>query len=300
MDDAYDVAIVGAGPAGLSAALVLGRCRERVIVLDDGKPRNAHACRSHGFYSRDGASPALLRSEAIAQLAPYGVRVKSAHVSSVDRIEGGFELASGRERWRARKLLLATGLRESETGIPGITDRIGDGVYCCPYCDGWEVRDLALGGLAMGEGAAEYALGLRTWSERVTLFTNGRAALSDEDRAKLTRNRVTWIEKTVERVVASEPGRVRGVQLAGGGFVEVDALFIHAGQYQHSELARSLGCEVVEDVKMRTGRHRSTCVSGLYVAGDAAAQVNSIAMAAADGYEAALAIHAELRRERTG
>lgn len=297
--DDYDVIIVGAGPAGLSAGLVLGRCRERVLVLDDGLPRNRRSHAAHGFYTRDGAAPELLRCEALAQLEPYDVRVETACVTKVCRTDAGFVVAGDERTWRGRKLLLATGLREDDAQIQGLTEHLGRGVYCCPYCDGWELRDLALGGLITGEGAAEYGLALQTWSERVTLFTHGPAQLSKEERATLERNRVSIVEKRIERVVAADSGRLRGVELGDGELVRVDALFLHAGQYHRSKLAQSLGCEEEDETTLRSQTRQQTNVPGLFVAGDAAAHVSSIVVAAADGYKAALAIHSELRRERT-
>jgi thioredoxin reductase len=294
----YDVMIVGAGPAGLSAALVLGRCRERVLVLDDGLPRNGGSRSSHGFFTRDGAPPEFLRQEALRQLAPYDVRIEHVHVSAVRTVAGGFELSCDHQKRRGRKLLIATGMRESDAQISGVSDHIGAGVFCCPYCDGWEVRDRSLGALATDSGAAEYALGLLTWSAQVTLFTNGIASLSAEDRARLARYSVRLIEQRIDRVLGGDGARLRGVQLADETVIEVDALFLHAGQYQHSVLAQSVGCVLKADT-IETKGHQLTNVPGLYVAGDAAAHVNSIAIAVADGYKAALAMHAELRRERT-
>jgi thioredoxin reductase len=295
---AYDVVIVGAGPAGLSAALVLGRCRERVLVLDNGEPRNHRSRHAHGFFTREGAAPALLRERGIEQLAPYGVRVETAHVRSVCAVDRGFELYAGDRRWFARKLLLATGLREDDPNIPGVIDHVGCGVYCCPYCDGWEQRDLPLGGLVTGSGGADFALALLAWSERVTLFTHGVGALDDQERARLNAHGVKLVERPIARVLGGETTRLRGVQLKDGVLVEVDALFLHAGQHQHSSLAQSLGCETVKSESIKTHARQRTNVPGLYVAGDAAAHLSSIALAVADGYEAAVAIHSELHRER--
>jgi thioredoxin reductase len=297
--DAYDVIIVGAGPAGLSAALVLGRCRERVLVLDDGQPRNKRSRSVHGFYTRDGTPPETLRAEALQQLQPYDVQVESVHVAEVRRCDDRFEVASDHHRWIGRKLLLATGLYEIDSQIPGVADNIGAGVFCCPYCDGWEVRDLSLGGLVTGAGAAEFGLALLSWSARVTLFTNGEAPLKEDERARLARNRVKVVENPIVRVLEGHAGRLKGLQLDDGSRVEVDALFLHAGQHQHSTLAHALGCEAADEATIKTRGHQHTNVPGVYVAGDAAAHVNSIAIAVADGYKAALAIHTELRRERT-
>jgi thioredoxin reductase len=294
----YDAIIVGAGPAGLSAALVLGRCRERVLVLDDAQPRNKASHASHGFFTRDGTSPESLRRAGLEQLAAYDVSVHECCVTELQRIAEGFIVGDQTRRWSGRKLLLATGMRERDTQIPGIADNLGAGVFCCPYCDGWEVRERALGGLAMGQGAAGYALGLLTWSAHITLFTHGCATLEPAERAQLERNGVAVVETAIERVIAGECGRLRAVCLKDGSRVALEALFVHAGQHQHSRLAEAAGCELADAETLRTRDHQRTNVPGLFVAGDAAAHVESIAVAAADGYRAALAMHSELRRER--
>jgi thioredoxin reductase len=296
--EAASVVIVGAGPAGLSAALVLGRCRERVLVLDDGQPRNQRSRRAHGFFTRDGAPPDFLREQAIEQLSPYDVRVETAHVSAVRCTQQGFELSSEHRSWFGRKLLLATGMREEDAQIPGVVDHLGCGVYCCPYCDGWELRDRSLGGLATTAGAAEFALALLTWSERVTLFTHGVARLAEGERAQLAAHGVKVLEQPIERVVGRAEAGLQGVQLRDGPLIQVNALFLHAGQHQHSRLAQSIGCKTADADTIATRGHQHTNVPGLYVAGDAAAHVNSIALAVADGYRAAIAIHTELRKER--
>jgi thioredoxin reductase len=297
-DRTYDVAIVGAGPAGLSAALVLGRCRERVLVIDDGQPRNQRSRAVHGFFTREGSSPSELRELGIAQLAPYAVRVESARVDAVCRVEQGFELSSNDQHWFARKLLLATGLREADAGIPGVVQQLGRGVYCCPYCDGWEQRDSRWGGLITSAGGAEFARTLLGWSEQVTLFTHGIATLTYEERTWLAAQHIQLVEAPIERIVSGERESLSGVLLRDGRLIELDALFLHAGERQHSKLAESLGCEMLETDAIKTHGRQCTNVPGLYVAGDVAAHLNSVALAVADGYQAAVAIHAELQRER--
>lgn len=296
----YDVVIVGAGPAGLSAALVLGRACDRVLLLDDGRPRNHRAHASHGFFTRDGDSPEHLRRLGLDQLRPYDVSIQACRVTEIDRhADGLFAVRSEARMWFGRKVLLATGMQEADLAIPGVSSNIGEGVYCCPYCDGWEVRNGALGGLAIGPGAAEYAITLLTWSRSVTLLTHGEALITPAERARLARHGVNIVEERIEYVEVEAPRRVR-VQLLDRGSLRFDALFLHVGQHQPSPLAAAAGCTLTHSEAVRAHAQHTTEVPGLYVAGDAQASVESLAVAAAEGYRAALAIHRELLRERFG
>src|SRR3954449_5828573 len=152
----HEVAIVGGGAAGLSAALVLGRARRRVVVIDAGMPRNAPAAHMQGFLSRDGMPPADFLAAGRAEAAGYGVELVEGHVES---IEAGFSvrLAGGRVL-TARRILVATGSRDELPDIPGIRERWGRDLLHCPYCHGWEVRDEPLGVLGTVAGSVEHAL----------------------------------------------------------------------------------------------------------------------------------------------
>ena len=146
--EVYDAIIVGAGPAGLSAALILGRCRRRVLIFDDGKPRNEASHALHGFLTRDGIQPAELLRIAREQLEPYNVAIKRTHVLNVNRMEYGFEVILGDgSHLHARKVLLATGLIDRIPKIEGLEPLYGTSVFHCPFCDGWEVRDQAIAAL---------------------------------------------------------------------------------------------------------------------------------------------------------
>jgi thioredoxin reductase len=291
----YDVIIVGAGPAGLSGALVLGRCRRNVLVLDDGLPRNAAARAVRGFLSREGMSPADLRAIAEAQLDPYRVTLQRAHVTSAAREENGFVVDARDGHWRARKLLLATGVRDRWSELPGVQELAGRGVFQCPYCDGWEVRDRRLGAYAPCPEAADIALGLKTWSSSVTLFTGG-VAIGATDHAKLARHQIDCHESPIAQVVG-EQGALAGARLASGELVPLDALFVHAGQEPRNVLAAQLGCRIGERGTIDAGSKQQSSVPGLFIAGDLAVDIQAVAIAVADGYRAAIGINRELREE---
>ncbi len=295
----HDVAIVGGGPAGLTAALVLGRCRRSVLVYDEGKPRNARSRGVHGFLGHDGIAPGALRERARAELSPYAVELRAVRVTRAERVPGGFELTDANgESARARRLLLATGVTDVLPDVPGARELYARGIYPCAYCDGWELRDRALGAYGSGPSSAEAALGLTTWSRDVILFSNGPADLDPSARARLTRNRVWLREERIEAFEGDDVG-LRDVLLEGGIRVPRDAIFLHLGQRQRSPLAEMLGCSFEDGDFAETGEKQKTRVAGVYLAGDASHDVKFAIVAAAQGARAAHDINQTLREEDT-
>jgi thioredoxin reductase len=263
MNDKYDVVIVGGGAAGLSAALVLGRARRRVAVVDAGEPRNAPAAALHGFLSRDGMAPAALLAEGRREVTGYGVEIIEDKVLAA---EPGFtvRLAGGRVL-TARQLLVTTGLRDELPDIPGLAQRWGDDVVVCPYCHGYEVRDQPLGVIASGQVAAMKALLVRNWSADVVLFP-GREPLERDDLDRLAARGVRVVPGEVTRVLA-EDGRLSGVEVAGR-VVPRTALFVHATFVPADDLLTGLGCEVTEQGWVRADRTGRTSVPGVWAAGN--------------------------------
>lgn len=293
-----DVVIIGGGPAGLSAGLVLGRCRRKVVIVDDGRPRNGAAQKAHGFFTRDGVKPEALLAEGRAQLRPYGVKLLRAHATSAQkRPDGTFEvtLEGGRAPLRARRLLIASGLRDRLPDLEGAREVYGRGLYHCPYCDGWEVRDQKLAALGADAHAAEEALGLKTWSPQVVLLTHGRPRLSAELVRRLTRNGIRIHSERILRLVARR-GRLARVELETGP-LELDALFFQPKPEQRCVIAGSLGCAFTRHGTIKTGKGESTTVEGLFAAGDASRDIQQISVAVAEGAKAAITINKSLRRE---
>jgi thioredoxin reductase len=293
-----DVIIVGGGPAGLSAALILGRCRRSVLIYDDGKPRNARSSGVHGFLGHDGIRPEALRELGRAELAPYDVEIRLSRVVQAARLDQGFETkdAEGR-REQARKLLLATGVEDRLPDIPGVEQLYGRGIYPCAYCDGWELRGKALGAYSKSASCVEFALGLTTWSRNVCLFTDGGAPPSPEQAARLRRHGVVVQSKAVQCFEDYEQGL--NVILEDGARVYRDAVFLNSGQRPHSPLAESLGCKVQDTGTVDTFAKQRTPVAGLYLAGDASHDVKFAIIAAAHGARAAHDINQALREEDT-
>lgn len=293
----YDVIIVGGGPAGLNAALVLGRCRRKVLLCDAGEPRNAVSHRLGGFLTRDGERPSELRRIGREQLAPYpNVEFRQAEVVDARRLDPGFEaVLADQSRAEGRKLLLAPGLQNDLPEAEGFERFWGRGVHNCPYCDGWENRDRRVVVYSRTPSAKGLGLELRVWSADVTLATDGEVGLSDEDRAELARNGVKLVEERVHRLEGGEC--LEGIVLATGETIPCDALFFSQGPCLPSPLAERLGCEISDKGVVETYSYEKTNVPGLYVAGDASRRVQFAIVAAAEGAMAAFAINTELLHE---
>jgi thioredoxin reductase len=280
----WDTVIVGAGPAGLSAALVLGRARRRVLVLDSGRPRNAAAHAMHGVLGHDGLAPADLRARGRAEIAGYGVTVRDEPAGELRLDDGGVRVGDE----LARTVVLATGLLDALPELPGFDAVWGTSAHICPYCDGWEHRDERLAVYAPGERGAKIALLLRQWSPDVVLLTGGGDAV---DAAAL--DGIPLVREPVERL-DSDGGRLTAVRLAGGRVLERDALFFIIEMRPRTELAAQLGCELREDGTVVVGEDQQTTVDGVYAAGNCTNSAALIPVAAAEGVKAAVAINMRL------
>ena len=292
----YDVIIVGAGPAGLSAALMLGRCRRTVLVCDTGRPRNAASEALHGYLTRDGIAPREFLQIARGELRKYEtVEICDSEVvdaECADDSQFHVTLASG-ERLKSRKLLLATGVVDHVPPVPGIAELYGKSVHHCPYCDGWEVRDQPLGIYGRGDRGLGLSLELIAWSRDLVLCSDGPCELDDEARGRLERNGITLREERITRLEGQD-GILQYVVFENGARLARRALFFTTGQSQRSDLLTRLACEFTDKGTVRTGEYETTHLPGLFVAGDASRAVQWVIVAAAEGAEAAFAINTDL------
>ena len=292
--DSYDVVIIGAGPAGLSAALILGRCRRRVLVCDTGSPRNAASQALHGFLTRDGIPPLQFLRIAREQLQPYEtVELREHEVREAKRTDTGFIVNSNIS---CRKLLLATGVVDRLPQIDGLKDFYGRSAFHCPYCDGWEVRDRRIAVYGKGKNGVGLALELTLWSSDLALCTDGPTGLSDEETARLTHQQIKIYDTPIRRMIGSQ-GMLEQIEFINGELLGCDALFFSTGNEQHCNLAETLGCNFTEDGAVDTGDYEITNVPGVYVAGDASRLVQLAIVAAAEGAKAAFAINQELLKQ---
>jgi thioredoxin reductase len=293
----YDAVIAGGGPAGLSAALVLGRCRRHVLVCDTGRPRNAASQGLHGFLTRDGVPPGELLRIAREQLEPYDVEIRQVEVTDARREDDEFlVLLDDRSCIRARLLLIATGVVDELPAIPGLRELYGRSVFHCPYCDGWELRDQPLAVYGRGRQGAGLAVSMKTWSGDVVLFTDGPSHLRQEDVQQLERHGITVRRERVVRLEGYS-GVLERVVFANGDTVPRRALFFSTGQAQRSGLPMRLGCRFNEKGTVRTDRNQATDIPGLFVAGDACRDVQFAVVAAAEGAKAGVAMNKLLQAQ---
>ena len=289
-----EVAIIGGGPAGLSAALVLGRAKRRVVVIDAGTPRNAPAEHMQGFLSRDGMRPADLLAAARSEVRRYGVEIVEDRV--VDATAGFTLRLTGGRTLEARHLLLATGAADELPDVVGARERWGRDFLHCPYCHGWEIRDQPIGVLATGPGSADHAQLLRQWTDDVILFTHTHV-VTERERTALDARGIEIVEGPVERLVVSED-RLEAIQLADGRAVPRAALFIRpALRAHHDGPAAALGCELDAGGLVRTDADGRTSVPGVWAAGNAANPRAQVITAAGEGSALAIAINTELVAE---
>ena len=287
----FDVAIVGGGPAGLAAALVLGRMRRRVLLLDADDPAHGVSEGVHGLFGHDGTPPFALRRTAQEQLRPYeSVTTETVTVEQARVTPSGFSVVAGGTTSAARVLLLATGMRYELPRIEGVAELWARGVYHCPYCHGWEMRDQPLA--VYGAGAAHLALLLSSLSDDVVLLTDGSSDLDPDEAEQLRRRGIVIRDDAVARLEGGD-GSLARVVFANGSTDGRTGLFF-VPSFTPSPLAAQLGCEVDQSDAVVIDEDGRTSVPGVFAAGDTTTDKKAVVLAAAAGSRAAYAINAGL------
>ncbi len=291
-----DVVVIGGGPAGLSAALNLGRARASVVLVDTGRPRNAATLRSHGFLTRDGVSPLELRKLAAAELAAYpNVRVleRTAVTGLRGAQTGGFVAAlQGRasdvpSAVSTRAVLIATGLRETLPAIPSLRAFYGMSIFSCAACDAWELQDRPLALIGETRDLAARARLIARWTHRLVVFTNGADVICTADEAELAASGVR-VEHRPIADLEGDRGAVSAVRLADGERVPIEGGFVRPLWDPALDFLSDLDIERDVDGHLVVDRSGRTSVTGLYAAGDAAAPgPQQLIVAAGQGARAA-------------
>jgi thioredoxin reductase len=290
----WDVIVVGGGSAGLSAALMLGRARRRVLVIDSGEPRNGMAEHMHGVLGHDDLPPRDLLAKGRGEVARYGVEVRDGTATAATVEADGVTVTAGTVE-RARRLVLATGLRDRLPDIPGLEALWGSRVLVCPYCDGWEARDARIGVIATGAGGIQQAQLLRQWSEDVTYLGGELTDPDPVDAAGLAARAISLERRGISRVSPQADGL--DVHLSDGDALHLDAVFLHPRPEPRAELLQLLGAALDErgwPVVDSSGR---TSVTNVWAVGNLSSVVANVPVAMASGSMAGGAINADLVAE---
>jgi thioredoxin reductase len=304
MNETYDVVVIGGAAAGLAGAVALARSRRSVLVVDAGEPRNAPAAHVHNFLTRDGTPPSEIYAAGRAELAKYGGHAQTGRVTGLSRDGERFAVQIGDRAVTARRLLVATGLRDELPDVLDLAARWGIDVLHCPYCHGWEVRDQRIGILATGPAAAHQALLFRQLSPHVTVLAHTAPELAREQREQFAALGIAVIEGTVTGV-ETDDGGLTGVRLADGTRVALDALIVAPRMTANAELLAPLGLiatevcmgEQVMGTQIEADPFGATSVHGVWVAGNLANIQAHVITSAAAGLTAGAAINADLAAE---
>jgi thioredoxin reductase len=289
-----DALVVGGGPAGLSAALVLGRCMRRVLVWESGVYRNAKSHALHCFLAHDGVEPADLLDMSRRQLERYDrVDLVVARVDNIVGTEGGFLALVADREVHARAVVVATGVVDEVPKIEGIEPLYGKSIHVCPYCDGWENREGPIAVYGRADKGAGLALLLRQWTHDLLLCSDGPAGLSEEQ-SRLFQNRGISVVETPIRKLSARDGCLNAIHFTDGYELPRRALFFNTGQHPRSSLLQKLGCAYADNGGVACDSEGRTSVKNVYVAGDVSRDVQLAIIAAAEGARAGLALNKDL------
>lgn len=295
MTESWDAIVVGGGPAGLSAALWLGRYQRRVLLFDAGEPRNEPAWAVHGYPGVVDPSPLELRRRLQQQALGEGAELSAGEIVRVEGGKDGFIAHThGDERYEARRIILAYGLRDYLPDIDGIEELYGTSVFHCPDCDGPSFANTHIGVIGWNRHGVRLALYLRHWTSQITLLTHGRNLEIDEaDSEVVRRNGIHVVTESVTRI-AGHGGNLTQVEFDDREPLRTDALFFHLGSEPRCELAEQLQCELDDEGYVVVDRGQETSVPGVHAIGDITGHPHLASIAAAEGVRAALAIHRSL------
>jgi thioredoxin reductase len=295
----YDVIIVGGGPAGLNAAVVLGRCRRNVLLFDHGKQRNRYSHGMHNYLTRDDVVPPDFLRIAREEVKKYGVKILHKEIRDAKKNNKEiFEIKDSNGKiYYSKKLVLATGLIDILPEIKGATEFYGKSLFHCPYCDAWEFSGKKMGVYSKTKSGIEIALALTTWSSSVTLYTNGKKYVKPKIMELLQQKNITVNTQLIASLEGIN-GKIKDVVFKNGVKRRCDALFFSSGYEIQSSLVETLGCNLGKNKLALTNKTQQTNIPGLYVVGDAAKDVHFVVVAAAEGAKAGVYINKELLGEK--
>lgn len=296
-----DVIIVGGGPAGLNAAVVLGRCGRKVLLFDNLQYRNRYSHGMHNYLTRDDILPTDFIEICQAEIKKYGVQLMLRKIVHARKNEDEIFVVRDEKGiiYHSKKMLIATGLTDRLPEVEGFKEFYGKSVFHCPYCDGWEVRDKNIGVYARNKDGSELALSLKGWSTNVTLYTDGKNHVKPGQKEKLRVNDIPIVKLPIAKI-EGVGGQLRNIVFKNGESSSCDALFFVNGYTQQCDLAETFDCKMSKKGVVVTNRFQQTSTAGLFVAGDADKDMHFVVVAAAEGAKAGVIINKELQKEITG
>jgi thioredoxin reductase len=294
----FDVIIVGGSYAGLAAAMALGRALRKVLIIDSGLPCNRQTPYSHNFITNDGRTPLEIATLAREQVEKYStVKFFQGLATQGTKTEDGFEIQtdSGKS-FGARKIIFATGIRDIMPNINGFAACWGISVLHCPYCHGYEVRGMQTGILGNGEPAVEFCKLISNWTNNLTLFTNGKSTLTEEQTALVIKHGIKIVEQEIAALKHNK-GYLEQLVFKDGSFLPIQVLYTRCSFEQHCSIPISLGCLLTEDGYLKTDLFQETSVSGVFACGDNATRMRAVAQAVAMGTMAGAAVNKQMINE---
>ncbi|WP_314068076.1 NAD(P)/FAD-dependent oxidoreductase [uncultured Vagococcus sp.] len=292
----WDCIVIGGGPAGLNAALVLGRSRRLTLLFDDNQPRNRVTNESHGFITRDGITPEAFRAIGYQELTAYpSINIQRQRVVSVTKQKDVFTVtADDASSYYAKTVILATGYKDVLPDIPAIHDYYGRSLFSCPFCDGWELRDQALVVIADNDRAFHFAQVVYNWSSDLIVCTNGHQVVTEQEKVRLQEKSISLYEQPIVALSGSQ-GQLTSITLADQTQITRNGGFIAANWEPATSFAKDLGCEFNQQGGIKTDDLGHTTVAGLLACGDVSiVNPSQLVIAAAEGSKAAIAVNAQL------
>lgn len=291
----FDAIIIGGSYAGLSAAMALGRALRQVLIIDGGMPCNRQTPQSHNFITQDGQAPAQIAATAKAQVAQYNtVQFYDGLVVKSHKTTTGFEVGTkAGETFSAKKLIFATGLKDTMPNIAGFAECWGISVLHCPYCHGYEVKNTPTGIIVNGEAAFHYAQLISNWTQELKLFTNGKSTLTPEQTEKINKRNIEIIETEIDHLEHTQ-GQIQQVVFKNQTSIAVNAVYSSPAAVQHTDLPRQMGCELTEQGLLKVDTFQKTNVEGVYACGDNSSFARAVALSVAAGTAAGASLNNEL------
>jgi thioredoxin reductase len=297
----FEVIIIGGSYSGLSAAMALGRALRNVLIMDSGLPCNRQTPHSHNFITQDGQPPKEISTLAKQQVEKYEtVKFHNGLAISGRKTETGFEITTQTgEQFTAKKLIFATGLKDKMPDIHGFADCWGISVIHCPYCHGYEVKGAKTGILANGDFASHYAQLIRNWTKDLTIFTNGKSTLTQDQTDKIEKHNIPIIEKEIA-YLKHENGHLQQIVFKDHTTFEVTAIYSRPEFEQHCKIPENLGCELTEQGLLKIDPFQKTTVANIFACGDNSSPLRAVAHAVAGGNMAGAVVNNTMTEEEFG